>query len=57
MFNLNGSHAALLNAGLNSAARCGRPSMVAPLLVLMLLAFVAPQATYSQVLYGSLTGV
>jgi hypothetical protein len=30
--------------------------MVAPLLVLMLLAFVAPQAAYSQVLYGSLTG-
>ena len=30
--------------------------MVAPLLVLMLLVFVVPQATYTQVLYGSLTG-
>ncbi|MCM3870485.1 MAG: TonB-dependent receptor [Pyrinomonadaceae bacterium] len=56
MFNFTGSRAALFTAELNAAARCGRPSMVAPLLVLMLLAFVAPQATYTQVLYGSLTG-
>ena len=53
MFNFTGSRAALFNAELNAAARCGRPSMVAPLLVLMLLAFVVPQATYTQVLYSS----
>lgn len=58
MFNFNrtGSRTALFNAELNPAARCGRPSMMAPLLVLMLLAFVALPATYAQVLYGSLTG-
>ena len=54
-FNRTGQCAARFAAEWNVGTRCRRPSMVAPLLVLMLLAFVVPQA-YSQVLYGSLTG-
>lgn len=55
MFNFTGLSAAQFIAGMNST-RCGRPSMVISFLVLMLLAFVAPQATYTQLLYSSLTG-
>ncbi|MCM3903960.1 MAG: carboxypeptidase-like regulatory domain-containing protein, partial [Pyrinomonadaceae bacterium] len=58
MFNSNrtGQRAVQFTAELNAAARCGRPLMVAPLLVLMLLVLLAPQAAYTQVLYGSVTG-
>ncbi len=40
----------------NAPAGGGQSSMMAPLLILMLLAFVAPRVAYTQVLYGSLTG-
>jgi Carboxypeptidase regulatory-like domain len=57
MFNLKRtSQLAQITAELNAAARCGRPLMVAPLLVLMLLVLVGPQSAYTQVLYGSVTG-
>jgi hypothetical protein len=51
-----GQRAARFTAEMNSAARCGRPSMVTSLLVLMLLVFATPRTAYTQVLYGSLTG-
>lgn len=55
-FNRTGQCAARFAAERIAGTRCGRPSMVAALLVLILLAFVAPQATSGQVLYSSLTG-
>src|ERR1700730_17226160 len=55
-FNRTSLRGAQFTAQSNASARCGRPSIVAPLLVLILLAFIAPQAVNSQVLYGSLTG-
>ena len=55
-FNSNRPRAAQFSAELNAAARYTRTSIAARLLALMLLAFLAPYAAYSQVLYGSLTG-
>ena len=58
MFNFNSpcQRAEQLDARLNVAPPGKPSSIMAPLLVLMLLALLAPQALYSQVLYGSLTG-
>ena len=58
MFNCNSicQRAEHLEARLNAQAASKRSSIMARLLVLMLLAFLAPQAARSQVLYGSLTG-
>jgi dienelactone hydrolase len=51
MLNFNSLRAAMSNTGLNGAVGCGRPLMVARLLVLMVLVFVAPQTTYAQVTF------
>src|SRR6266545_1587579 len=58
MFNFNRTtlRGARFTAELSAPAGGGRSSIVAPLMIMMLLAFVAPQAAYPQVLYGSLTG-
>src|SRR6266542_375426 len=58
MFNFNRTtlRGARFTAELRAPAGRGRSSIVAPLMIMMLLAFVAPQAAYPQVLYGSLTG-
>src|SRR6266850_2113961 len=55
-FNRTSLRGAQFAGELNASVRCGRPSIVAPFLVLMLLTFIAPRAAHSQVLYGSLTG-
>lgn len=55
-FNRTCSSGAQSSAALKSKTRPRQSSNMARLLVLMLLALLAPQAAYSQVLYGSLTG-
>jgi dienelactone hydrolase len=56
MFSLNGSRVALLNAELNAAPSCRRPSAAVLFLVFILLTLGAPSATYAQVLYSTLEG-